>query len=228
MQPDLQPQEVQPNNRSCTETRLISEVSKLPVKRHRGEPGHTRDTRDTEVTGTVQYLCVSDCPFPLQLSTTEQGQDTRANRTRHTTRSSTQPHAKQQLTNATQTNLTFTHAHTHTSRTENDANQQTTPPRITATLTHPPPRASALASGTIACARCPTDSSATASARCLPCRCTCRSRPTSSSWRRVRPAHVPSGDGVSVSVRSHTDTPSHSHNHITPRRIPSDAQIPIE
>ena len=38
------------------------------------------------------------------------------------------------------------------------------------------------------CARS-TDPSASASARCLPCRCTCRSRPTSSSWRRVRPAN---------------------------------------
>ena len=34
------------------------------------------------------------------------GQDARANRSRHTTSSSTQPHAKQQLTNAPQTNLT--------------------------------------------------------------------------------------------------------------------------
>ena len=33
------------------------------------------------------------------------------------------------------------------------------------------------------------DSSASASARRAPCRCTCRSRPTSSSWRRVRPAY---------------------------------------
>ena len=33
------------------------------------------------------------------------------------------------------------HTHTHTSRTENDAHQQTTPPRITATLTQPPQRA---------------------------------------------------------------------------------------
>ena len=42
------------------------------------------------------------------------------------------------------------HTHTHTSRSENDANQQTTPPRIAATLPQPPPRASALARGTIA------------------------------------------------------------------------------
>ena len=67
------------------------------------------------------------------------GQDTRANRTRHTTSSSTQPHA-----------------HTHLpiglpiGETENDANQQTTPPRIAATLPQPPPRASALAMGTSA------------------------------------------------------------------------------
>ena len=49
------------------------------------------------------------------------GQDTRANRTRHTTSSSTQSHAKQQHTNATQTHLTFKRTHTsrsnaHTSR----------------------------------------------------------------------------------------------------------------
>ena len=44
------------------------------------------------------------------------GQDTRANRTRHTASSSTQPHANQQLTNAPQTNLTFTRTHSHTSR----------------------------------------------------------------------------------------------------------------
>ena len=42
-----------------------------PVKRHRGEPGHTTVLKS-------------------------QGQDTRANRTQHTTSSSTQPHAKQQ------------------------------------------------------------------------------------------------------------------------------------
>ena len=45
--------------------------------------------------------------------------------------------------------------------------QQTTPPRITATLSQPPPRASALASGTIACASS-TDSSASASAASEP------------------------------------------------------------
>ena len=83
-------------------------------------------------------------------------QDARANRTRHTTSSSTQPHAKQQPANAPQTNLTFTR--THTSRTENDAHQQTTPPRIIATLTQPLPRASALASETIACAISPPTS----------------------------------------------------------------------
>ena len=57
------------------------------------------------------------------------------------------------------------HTHTHTSRTENDAHQQTTPPRIIATLTQPLPRASALASETIACA-ISNDLSASASARC--------------------------------------------------------------
>ena len=44
------------------------------------------------------------------------GQDTRANRTRHTTSSSTQSHAEQQHTNATQTHLTFTRTHTYPSR----------------------------------------------------------------------------------------------------------------
>ena len=75
------------------------------------------------------------------------GQDTRANRTRHTASSSTQPHANQQLTNAPQTNLTFTRTHTHL---PNGDRCQRTPPRITATLTQRTPRASALASGTIA------------------------------------------------------------------------------
>jgi hypothetical protein len=37
------------------------------------------------------------------------GQDTRANRTRHTSNSSTKPHAKHQHTNAHQTDLTLTH-----------------------------------------------------------------------------------------------------------------------
>ena len=66
------------------------------------------------------------------------GQDTRANRTRHTTSSSTQSHAKQQHTNATQTHLTFTRTHTQL------------PPH---SLSHPHARArSAPARGTIACA----------------------------------------------------------------------------
>ena len=43
------------------------------------------------------------------------GQDTRANRTRHTTSSSTQSHAKQQHTNATR-HTSRSHAHTHPSR----------------------------------------------------------------------------------------------------------------
>ena len=106
---------------------------------------------------------------------------TRANRTRPRT----QPHAKQQPTNAPpQTNLTITHTHLPTKcvmppevpiSEKYEANQQTTPPRIAATLPQPPPRASALARGTIACASS-TDLSASASARCLPCCCTCRSR----------------------------------------------------
>ena len=43
------------------------------------------------------------------------GQDTRANRTRHTTSSSTQSHVKQQHTNATR-HTSRSHAHTHPSR----------------------------------------------------------------------------------------------------------------
>ena len=48
-------------------------------------------------------------------------------RTRHTTSSSTQPHAKQQPTNAPQTNLTFTrthHTHTHLFCSQDTASQQ--------------------------------------------------------------------------------------------------------
>ena len=83
--------------------------------------------------------------------------------------SSTQPHAKQQPANARPRQTSRSHAHTHLPR-RIDANQQTTPPRITATLTQPPPRASALASGTIACAssRCSTDPSASLAQRLRP------------------------------------------------------------
>ena len=49
----------------------------------------------------------------------------------------------------------------------NGDRSQRTPPRMTATLTQPPPRASVLASGTIACASS-TDSSASASAASEP------------------------------------------------------------
>ena len=52
----------------------------------------------------------------MRIPNLNRGQDTRANRSRHTTRSSTQPHAKQQLTNATQTQLTFTRTHTSPGR----------------------------------------------------------------------------------------------------------------
>ena len=47
-----------------------------------------------------------------QISTADRSETHRANRTRHTTSSSTQPHAKQKLTNAPQKNLTFTRTHT--------------------------------------------------------------------------------------------------------------------
>ena len=49
-------------------------------------------------------------------SNLNRAQDTRANRTRHTTSSSTQPHAKQQLTNAPQTNAQTSRSHAHTFR----------------------------------------------------------------------------------------------------------------
>ena len=58
-------------------------------------------------------------PLPRPLPGTEpwtnlnRGQDTRANRTRHTTSSSTQPHAKQQPTNAPRRQTSRSHAHTH-------------------------------------------------------------------------------------------------------------------
>ena len=74
------------------------------------------------------------------------------------------------------------HAHTNLPN-EERCNQQTTPPRITATLPQPPPRASALASGTITCASS-TDLSASASA-CRPKQARClRERVRSRSRRR--------------------------------------------
>ena len=108
MQPDLQPQRCNP-----TTVRAPRRVSyqKLPVKRHRGsrEPGtHTGHTGHRSYRYRVR--------LSVPTSNLNHGQDTRANRTRHTTRSSTQPHAKQQLTNATQTQLTFTRTHTSPGR----------------------------------------------------------------------------------------------------------------
>ena len=60
----------------------------------------------------------------------------------HTTSSSTQPvnHTQNRNPRTHPRQTSRLHAHTHlpnTSRSENDANQQTTPPRITATLTQP-------------------------------------------------------------------------------------------
>ena len=51
----------------------------------------------------------------IHVSNLNRGQDTRANRTRHTTSSSTQSHAKQQHTKATR-HTSRSHAHTHPSR----------------------------------------------------------------------------------------------------------------
>ena len=95
------------------------------------------------------------------------GQDTRANRTRHTS-SSTHTITRKTATHERNpgTHLTFTHTVIHTHLPPHSLTPQ------------PPPRASAPARGTIACA-ISTDLSASASARCLPCCCTCRSRPTS-------------------------------------------------
>ena len=101
------------------------------------------------------------------------GQDTRANTGPDTQRAQAHNHTQNSNTRTQPRHTSRSHAHTHT------------PP---ATLSQPPPRASAPARGTIACV-ISTDLSASASARCLPCCCTCRFRPTSSSWRRVRPAN---------------------------------------
>ena len=60
-------------------------------------------------------MCIHSHSTPTRKLYTNlnRGQDTRANRTRHTTSSSTQPHAEQQPTNAPpQTNFTFTRTHT--------------------------------------------------------------------------------------------------------------------
>ena len=62
--------------------------------------------RVTEV-GGAELSCSRRRERPIAPNL-NRGQDTRANRTRHTASSSTQPHANQQLTNAPQTNLTFT------------------------------------------------------------------------------------------------------------------------
>ena len=72
----------------------------VPVKRHRGEPGHTRDTRDTVKRHQGE-------PGHTQISTTDRTRLTpvksqprtgpaRANRTRHTTSSSTRTGHKRQ------------------------------------------------------------------------------------------------------------------------------------
>ena len=70
-------------------------------------------------------------------------QDARANRTRHTTSSSTQPHAKQQPANAPQTNLTFTRTHTPPERRTMAINRRHRPASQPHSLSHPHARASA-------------------------------------------------------------------------------------
>ena len=64
----------------------------------------------------------------------------RANRTRHTTRSSTQPHAKQQLTNATR-QTSCSHAHTHLPRRTMPINRRHRPASQPHSLSHPHARA---------------------------------------------------------------------------------------
>ena len=65
-------------------SRVWGAAFRVPVQRHRGEPGHTREARRVGGGGNVPNL--------------NHGQDTRANRTRQPTHtsSSTQSHAKQQ------------------------------------------------------------------------------------------------------------------------------------
>ena len=142
------------------------------------------------------------CDFLTRYSNLNRGHDTRANRvTRHTTSSSTQPHAKQQPTNAPQTNLTFTRtvAHTHLPIGERCQSTDDTAPHHSHTHSATPTR-KRVRQGNHRLRRCARDPptpppAPPPAARCfrvlpaLPCRCTCRSRPTSSSWRRVRPAN---------------------------------------
>ena len=90
-------------------------------------------------------------------SNLNRGQDTRANRTRHTASSK---HTTTQTSNSRTHPASRSHAHTHTFRSPMPTD--TAPhdsPHDSHTHTQPPPRASALASGTIAYASS-TDSSA--------------------------------------------------------------------
>ena len=141
--------------------------------------------------------------FQLLVSNLNRGagaRHTRANRTRHTTSSSTQPHAQQQLTNAPQKNLRFTRTHTPPER--------RTMPKINRRAHRP-----AVSRHSRAHTHQDTHSTATPTRERarqwnhrlrelhrplrqrlrplppLPLHLpTCRSRPTSSSWRRARPA----------------------------------------
>ena len=142
-----------------TRARQTQEPHK-PVKRHRGEPGPNLN----------------------------HGQDTRANRTRHTTSSSTRPHSKQQPTNAPQTNLTFTRTHTPPDRRTMPINRRHRPASQPHSLSHTTRERTRQGNHRLRELHRPLRQRLPP-ARCLPCHCTCRSRPISSSWRRVRPAN---------------------------------------
>ena len=139
------------------------------TKRSRRPPesAHARETSSAARGFKVKYCTVLVYRYPKSQPRTGHTRepDPTHNELKHTTTRKTATHSPQtNLTHPRQTSRSHAQSHTHTSRTEHDANQQTTPPRITATLTQPPPRASALARGTIACASS-TDPSASASAR---------------------------------------------------------------
>ena len=91
-------------------------------------------------------MCIHSHSTPTRKLYTNlnRGQDTRANRTRHTTSSSTQPHAEQQPTNAPPlTNFTFTRTRTHTppDRRTMPINRRHRPASQPHSLSHPHARA---------------------------------------------------------------------------------------
>ena len=109
-----------------------------PTRRpyHVSEGG--REYRENLRKGQLTRHTLSTHKVPRNLN---RGQDTRANRTRHTTSLSTQPHAKQQLTNAPQTNLTFTRTHTPPERRTMPINRRHRPASQPHSLSHPHARA---------------------------------------------------------------------------------------